>query len=81
MLIPKGKDGPYILHPWGAFSNPPGLDSEVLFAVDLGPRSIELVERFPNRRFYRFGISGEGDSADPSAPHSGPFIEPLSIGR
>ena len=81
VLIPKGKDGPYILHPWGAFSNPPSLDSEVLFAVDLGPRSIELVERFPNRRFYRFGISGEGDSADPSAPHSGPFIEPLSIGR
>ena len=81
VLIPKGKDGPYILHPWGAFSNPPSLDSDVLFAVDLGPRSIELVERFPNRRFYRFGISGEGDSADPSAPHSGPFIEPLSIGR
>jgi len=79
VLIPKGKDGPYILHPWGAFSNPPSLDSDVLFAVDLGPRSIELVERFPNRRFYRFGISGEGNSADPSTTHMGPFIEPLTV--
>jgi hypothetical protein len=79
VLIPIGKDGPYILHPWGAFSNPPGLDSQVLYAVDLGARSLELVERFPDRRFYRFAISGSGDSADPSAPHSGPFIEPLTV--
>jgi hypothetical protein len=79
VLIPIGKDGPYILHPWGAFSNPPGLDSQVLYAVDLGARSLELVERFPNRRFYRFAISGDGDSADPSAPHVGPFIEPLTV--
>ena len=79
VLIPKGKDGPYILHPWGAFSNPPGLDSDVLYAVDLGARSLELVERFPDRRFYRFAISGNGDPADPSAPHSGPFIEPLTV--
>jgi hypothetical protein len=75
VLIPKGKDGPYILHPWGAFANPPSLDSQVLFAVDLGARSIELVERFPDRRFYRFEISGEGAST----PTSGPFIEPLTV--
>ena len=79
VLIPIGKDGPYILHPWGAFANPPSLDADVLYAVDLGPRSLELVERFPNRRFYRFAISGDGDSADPSAPHVGPFIEPLTV--
>jgi len=79
VLIPIGKDGPYILHPWGAFANPPSLDADVLYAVDLGPRSLELVERFPNRRFYRFEISGSGDSADPSAPYSGPFIEPLTV--
>ena len=77
MLIPVGKDGPYILHPWGAFANPPSLDADVLYAVDLGPRSLELVERFSNRRFYRFEISGDG--ADPSSPHSGPFIEPLTV--
>jgi hypothetical protein len=79
VLIPIGKDGPYILHPWGAFANPPSLDADVLYAVDLGPRSLELVERFPNRRFYRFEISGDGESADPSAPYSGPFIEPLTV--
>jgi hypothetical protein len=79
VLIPVGKDGPYILHPWGAFANPPSLDSDVLYAVDLGARSLELVERFPNRRFYRFEISGDGASADPSAPHSGPSIEPLTV--
>jgi hypothetical protein len=79
VLIPVGKDGPYILHPWGAFANPPSLDSDVLYAVDLGARSLELVERFPNRRFYRFEISGDGASADPSAPHVGPFIEPLTV--
>ena len=79
VLIPVGKDGPYILHPWGAFANPPSLDADVLYAVDLDPRSLELVERFPNRRFYRFEISGGGASADPSSPHSGPFIEPLTV--
>jgi hypothetical protein len=79
VLIPVGKDGPYILHPWGAFANPPSLDSDVLYAVDLGARSLELVERFPNRRFYRFEISGDGASADPSAPHSGPSIDPLTV--
>jgi len=79
VLIPIGKDGPYILHPWGAFANPPSLDSDVLYAVDLGPRSLELVKRFPNRRFYRFEISGGADSTDPSASHSGPFIEPLTV--
>ncbi len=79
VLIPKGSDGPYVLHPWGAFSNPPGLDSDVLYAVDLGARSLELVERFPNRRFYRFEISDDGASAELSAPHSGPFLEPLTV--
>ena len=79
VLIPKGKDGPYILHPWGAFSNPPSLDSEVLFAVDLGPRSIELVERFPNRRFYRFEIAGKHSANESADPYSSAFVEPLTV--
>ncbi|MEX1217145.1 MAG: hypothetical protein WEA11_01340 [Acidimicrobiales bacterium] len=71
VLIPVGIDGPYILHPWGALSNPPRLDSERLFAVDLGSRNVELFSRFPERRFYRFDIM-----QTPRGPE--PFVQPLT---
>jgi hypothetical protein len=71
VILPASADGPYILHPRGAFRNSPRLDDPVLFAADLGERNSELIERFPGRRFYRF-IGRNGDN-------EGPRVEPLEI--
>ena len=71
VILPASADGPYVLHPRGAFRNSPQLDDPVLFAADLGSRNSELIKRFPGRRFYRFiGRSGSND---------GPRVEPLEI--
>ncbi len=74
VIVPAGNDGPYILHPRGAFSNPPGLDAEVLYAADLGTRNLELLDRFPDRRIYRFLTVDHGDG-----PMS--VVEPLQVVR
>lgn len=75
VLIPSSMDGPYVLHPRGAFSNPPDLEAEILFAVDLGSRNAELLERFPDRNFYRFeSVATSTDSSGPRAI----LVEPLS---
>lgn len=66
VIVPNGVDGPYILHPRGAFSNPPYLDAPVLFAADLGGRNLELAARFPSRALYRFEVFSDSER---SAPH------------
>lgn len=78
VLIPIGSDGPYVLHPWGAFANPPGLNADTLFAVDLGARNAELFARFPDRRFYRFDATREDLSGTRPGSGSAPFLEPLT---
>lgn len=71
VILPAGEDGPYVLHPRGAFRNSPRLDDPVLFAADLGGRNSELIERFPGRRFYRFiGRNGSNEA---------PRVKPLEI--
>ena len=53
VLLPEGPDGAYILHPRGAFANPPDLDSSRLFAADLLGRNIEFFDRYAGRALYR----------------------------
>lgn len=65
VIIPAGDDGPYILHPRGAFANPPFLDAEVLYAADLGGRNLELATRFPTRRLYRFEMVTDTSDSRP----------------
>lgn len=65
VLIPAGVDGPYVLHPRGAFANPPKLDSPILYAADLGPRNLELIDRFTDRSLYRFEVVTDAESTAP----------------
>ena len=73
VILPASADGPYILHPRGAFRNSPKLDDQVLYAADLGGRNVELITRFPARRFYRFIERNERNE--------GPYVQPLEIVR
>ena len=72
VIIPNGIDGPYVLHPRGAFSNPPHLDAPLLYAADLGGRNLELVSRYPTRSLYRFEVLTDADG-------TGPHVEPLRL--
>lgn len=72
VIIPAGDDGPYVLHPRGAFANPPHLDADVLYAADLGGRNLELARRFPTRSLYRFEVVTDADA-------SGPRVDPLRV--
>gem|GEM_PF-3161139 len=74
VIIPAGDDGPYILHPRGAFANPPHLDSEILYAADLGGRSLELATRFPTRSLYRFEVVTDAYGV-------GPRVDPLRVAQ
>ena len=44
--------GPYLLHLDPFSQNGPDLDQRVLYAVDHGARTFELLDRFPNRPLY-----------------------------
>ncbi|MBU3701691.1 MAG: hypothetical protein FGM58_06565 [Acidimicrobiia bacterium] len=72
VIIPAGDDGPYVLHPRGAFANPPHLDSDVLYAADLGGRNLELAARFPARALYRFEVLTDAEG-------TGPHVDPLRV--
>jgi hypothetical protein len=58
VIVPRGPDGPYVLHPRGAMGNSPDLSDKRLFAADLGGRNLELFDRFPDRAIYRFSTVG-----------------------
>ena len=53
VVLPTGGDGAYVMHPYPNLGNPPDLRADVLYAADLGPRTAELVDRYPRRRLYR----------------------------
>jgi len=38
--------------------NDPDLDGSVVYARDLGPKNLRLMEAYPGRRYYRFTIQG-----------------------
>jgi hypothetical protein len=41
------------MHPNPFLANPPDLDADVLYAVDRGPRNVDLLEQMPDRQAYR----------------------------
>jgi hypothetical protein len=53
VFVPGSADGPALMHPYPALSNPPDLHARVLYANTLGPRSFELASRYPGRALYR----------------------------
>ena len=53
VVLPASSDGAYVMHPFPNLGNPPDLRADVLYAADLGPRSAELVDRYPRRALYR----------------------------
>jgi 4-amino-4-deoxy-L-arabinose transferase-like glycosyltransferase len=65
VLLPRSRDGAYILHPRGSMMNRPDLRGRVLYAVDRSEHNMELFERFPDRSIYRLQQS-EGDT--PNSP-------------
>jgi hypothetical protein len=65
VVLPVGRDGPYVLHPRGAFGNSPDLSGPTLFAVDLLGRNLELFDRFPDRRIYRLQQIDDGVGSHP----------------
>jgi hypothetical protein len=54
MIVPAGPDGAYLLHPRGAMGNRPGLNTRLVYTVDLQARNNDLPELFPGRSLYRF---------------------------
>lgn len=46
-------DGAWLMHPRPSFMNDPELDGSVLFAVDHKGDNFQLVDRYPERTFYR----------------------------
>ncbi len=53
VFLPSEKpDGAWLLHPRPSFMNDPALKQSVLFAVDHAGDNFQLVDRYPNRRFY-----------------------------
>jgi len=66
VVLPAGPDGPYVLHPRGAFANDPDLSGHTIYSVDLLSRNLELFDRFPDRHIYRLqelntGFGGQPD--------------------
>jgi len=54
VFLPREKpDGPWLLHPRPSFMNDPDLEQSVLFAVDHAGDNFQVVDKYPNRRFYR----------------------------
>jgi hypothetical protein len=53
VLLPTSSDGSYVLHPFPNLGNPPDLRADVLYAADVGGRSIDVLDRYPGRRLYR----------------------------
>lgn len=68
VLLPRSRDGAYVMHPRGSMMNRPDLTGGVLFAVDLSERNIELFERFPDRGIYRLQQSEGSTTGSPFRP-------------
>ncbi|USZ68425.1 hypothetical protein NGM10_01485 [Halorussus salilacus] len=63
--------GDWLNHPFQHLRNDPGFDGEVVYALDGGPDSLEVVEAYPDRTYYRYVYRGEwtpflGQTVDPA---------------
>ena len=74
VLLPAGPDGPYLLHPRGAFANGPDLSGSTIYAVDLLDRNVELFDRYPGRRMFRLQQYSDG-------VHLHPDVRPIDRQR
>ena len=63
-------------HPFQYLRNGPGLDGEVVYALERGPvENFAVLDAYPDRTLYRYGYRGVW-TADPSA-HVAPKLEAL----
>src|SRR5262249_35076622 len=78
-----GQSAPYLmlLDPYSA--NRPKLDGRVLYAVDLGPHDIDLIESTPGRRPFLLQPNYRGEEFLPSEHPKTPVVAvvPLAIVR
>lgn len=65
VVLPIGADGPYLLHPRGAFADSPDLSDSTLYAVDRLDQNVELFDRFPDRHLFRLQQSRDAAGVHP----------------
>jgi len=69
VLLPRSRDGAYVLHPRGSMMNQTDLRGAVLYAVDRSEENIDLFERYPDRNIYRLQQSEGPTSGSPFRPN------------
>ena len=70
--------GPWQNHPFQPLRNDPGLDGEVVYALDRGPSGdFDVIDAYPNRTLYRYGYHGEW-TPNPD-DYVFPKLEPLAV--
>ncbi|SEI48952.1 ArnT family glycosyltransferase [Halohasta litchfieldiae] len=72
--------GPWQNHPFQSLRNDPGLDGEVVYALDRDPAGdFEVLDAYPNRTTYRYDYRGEW-TPNPN-DYITPKLEPLDVRR
>ena len=72
--------GPWQHHPFQSLRNEPGLDGEVVYALDRDPADdFAVVDAYSNRSYYRYSYRGEW-TPNPEA-YVTPKLEPLAVRR
>ncbi|WP_200530155.1 glycosyltransferase family 39 protein [Halorubrum sp. LN27] len=65
-------------HPFQSLRNDPGLDGEVVYALDRDPaEDFAVIDAYPDRDLYRYAYQGEW-TPDPTR-HVAPKLEPLDV--
>ena len=69
VLLPRSRDGMYVLHPRGWLMNRPDLKGRVLYAVDRSEQNVELFDRYPDRSVYRLQQTEGSTTGSPFRPN------------
>ncbi|MGQ3328602.1 ArnT family glycosyltransferase [Halorubrum sp. FL23] len=70
--------GEWLHHPFQPFRNDPGLDGEVVYALDRDPvEDFAVIDAYPDRDLHRYAYQGEW-TPDPDR-HVDPKLEPLDV--
>ncbi|EMA61181.1 ArnT family glycosyltransferase [Halorubrum lipolyticum] len=65
-------------HPFQSLRNDPGLDGEVVYALDRDPvEDFAVIDAYPDRELHRYAYQGEW-TPDPTR-HVAPKLEPLDV--
>ncbi|PSP46093.1 hypothetical protein BRC69_04445 [Halobacteriales archaeon QH_6_66_25] len=71
--------GEWLNHPFQYLRNDPGLDGEVVYAVDREPSAdFSVLDRYPDREYYRYDFRGEW-TADPDDRRVTPTLHPIDV--